>query len=153
MARRLLYTVVVVLAAALTLEGIGDAKPKPATVRCTTGRSREVWNGTLATNEGGPGVNGGTQGRFCLQVGKHGIVAGTGSSTSSYNGGYALTSTVTVTGQRTLHRFDLTITLAPGTSVAVVARIDGRRAEGTYVLQGSGGTYAAGLVKLRCPRC
>jgi hypothetical protein len=123
------------------------------TTSTTDDAGGQRWSGTLATDEGGPGLEGGTEGTFELTVASDGTVTGAGSSRSSYSNAPPIDSVITVTGQREGDSFHLTLALDPGTAIDVEAEIEGDVAEGGFELAGAAGAFSTGTVHLECQDC
>jgi hypothetical protein len=113
----------------------------------------EAWDGSIATDEGGPGMTGSTTGTFSLTVGADGAVTGSGTSHSTYSNSPDVHSQITVTGKREANTFHLTLRHTPGIPIEVVAPIRGTVAEGPIDLTGELGTYSRGQVRLECQDC
>ena len=111
------------------------------------------WTGSLDTTEGGPGLEGGTNGRFTLTVGPDGTLTGSGTSHSTYTNSPPIDSRITVGGRRDGDTFHLTLALDPGTQITVDAPIRDGVATGEFELSGAAGAFSTGSVRLECQDC
>ena len=112
-----------------------------------------AWQGTIHTDEGGPGMTGTTDGTFSVNIAPDGALSGSGNSHSTYSNAPPIDSQIAVSGKREGNGFRLVLAFTPGTRINVDAPVDGNFAEGSINLTGDAGTYSRGHVRLECQDC